>query len=244
MTEANGLRRARTVLLVALFTAVSMLAPHWAAGTAPVQRTLSGCVAGGTFYSITRDAQTGKPIKAYVIRIEGSPDLVPYEGKRLSMTGLLFPGDRFVLDKGNRPVDQGTCQDEEIGVIRKELIMSYRVAGYKAAQRKEFDEALRLNNQALIMDPNLCGTYVDRALIHNLKGDFNAGTADIRRVREGACVDPQGLNYLILLEIGETLERAGKQAEAIDVYYMGLNACDSDICRETMQKSLRKATAR
>ncbi|MEO0249230.1 MAG: hypothetical protein ABIN58_06735 [candidate division WOR-3 bacterium] len=244
MTMATGSRRGKIVLLVALFTAVSIMVPLWAAGTAPVQKTLNGCVAGGTFYSITRDAQTGKPVKAYAIRIEGSPDLIPHEGKRLAMTGLLFPGDRFVLDKGSRPVDTGTCEDEEIRVIRKELIILYRVAGYKAAQKKDFDEALRLTNQALTMDPNLCGTYVDRALVYNLKGDFTAGAADIRRVRDGACVDPQGLNHLIVQEIGETLEKAGRKSDAVDLYYMGLNACDSDMCREAIENSLRRAMAR
>jgi tetratricopeptide (TPR) repeat protein len=231
----------RAVVLITLFVAISMLAPRWAMASAPVKKTLDGCVAGGTFYSIALDARTGKPVKAYPMRIEGGPDLASYEGKKLSMSGLLYPGDRFLLDKGSRALEKGTCGADERAVIQKELIMAYRVAGYKAAQKKEFDEALRLANVALAMDTNLCGTYIDRALTYNLKGDFAAGAADIKRVTDGACVDPQGLNFLMLDELGATLEKAGKKSDAIDLYYMGLHSCESDMCREAMETSLRRA---
>ena len=146
--------------------------------------------------------------------------------------------------KGSIVVVKETCDGDDRAVIQKEFIMSYRVAGYKAAQKKDFDEALRLVNQALDMDPTLCGTYIDRALIYNLKGDFAAGAADIKRVKEGACVDPQGLNFLILEEIGATLEKAGKKSDAIELYRMGLDSCQSDSCREAMDKSIRKATGK
>jgi len=45
-TTSAGLRVVRAVVLVTLFVAVSMLAPRWAMGTAPVKKTLNGCVAG------------------------------------------------------------------------------------------------------------------------------------------------------------------------------------------------------
>jgi hypothetical protein len=160
------------------------------------------------------------------------------------MNGLLFRGDRFVLDRGSRSVEKGTCDADERVVIQKELIMSYRVAGYQAAQKKEFDNALRLVNAGLDTDRNLCGTYIDRALIYNLKGNFSAGAADIKRVKDGTCVDPQGLNFLMVQEIGETFERAGKKSDSIDLYYLGLNSCDSDICREGMEGILGKALAK
>ena len=67
------------------------------------------------------------------------------------------------------------------------------------------------------------------------------GAADIKRVKDGMCVDPQGLNFLMLEELGATFEKAGKKSDAIDLYYMGLNSCDSDMCREAMEKSLRRA---
>ena len=240
-TTTPGPRAARAFLFVAFVAALSVLAPRWAVGSAPVQKTLNGCVAGGTFYSISLDVRTGKPAKAYPMRIEGGPDLASYEGKKLSVSGLLYPGDRFVLNKGSRAIERGTCEGDEVGVIRKELILSYRIAGYKAAQKKEFDEALRLANVALAMDTNLCGTYIDRALTYNLKGDFADGAADIKRVTDGACVDPQGLNFLMLDELGATLEKAGKKSDAIDLYYMGLHSCESDMCREAMETSLRRA---
>ena len=184
--------------------------PNFAMGSAPVKRTLTGCVVEGRFFSVSVDRRTNKPVKAYPMRVEQGPDLAPYEGKKLSMSGFLFPGDRFVLE-GSIVVVKQTCDGDDRAVIQKEFIMSYRVAGYKAAQKKDFDEALRLVNQALAMDTNLCGTYIDRALIYNLKGDFAAGAADIKRVKEGACVDPQGLNYLMLGGDGSNPREGGEE---------------------------------
>jgi hypothetical protein len=62
-------------------------------------------------------------------------------------------------------------------------------------------------------------------------------------VKDGACVDSQGLNYLILEEMGATLEKSGKKDDAVELYKMGLLSCQSEMCRETMNKNMRKATA-
>jgi hypothetical protein len=238
----GGAGKISVVVLVVLFAAAPFLMPRLAMGSAPVKRTLTGCVVDGRFFSVSVDRRTNKPVKAYPMRVEQGPDLAPYEGKKLSMSGSLLPGDRFILEKGGLVVVEETCDGDDRAVIQKEFIMSYRVAGYKAAQKKDFDEALRLVNQALDMDTNLCGTYIDRALIYNLKGDFAAGAADIKRVKEGACADPQDLNFLIMREIGATLEKAGKKSDAIELYRMGLDSCQSDLCRERMDESLQTAT--
>jgi len=83
---AAGVHVVKPAVLVAFFLAISLFASPRAMGTAPVQRTLNGCVAEGTFYNITIDARTGKPVKAYPMREEGGPDIAPYEGKKLPMT--------------------------------------------------------------------------------------------------------------------------------------------------------------
>lgn len=238
----GGAGKLSVALFVVLFIAAPFLTPNFAMGSMPVKRTLTGCVVGGKFFSVSVDQRTNKPVKAYPIRLEQSPDLAPYEGKKLSMSGSLLPGDRFIFKEGSLVVVKETCDGDDRVVIQKEFIMSYRVAGYMAATKKNFDEALRLVNWAFDMDINLCGTYIDRARIYYLKGDFVSGAADVKRVKEGACVDPQGLNFLVLEEMGATLEKTGKKSDAIELYRMGLDSCQSDLCREAMDKSIQKAT--
>lgn len=247
MNGINCRKKAFTIaaFLFILVQAVPLLTPAKAEGSMPVRKTLTGCVVGGRFFSVTRDAQTGKTVKAYPIRIEQNLDIASYEGKTISVTGSLLPGDHFILNKGGAPVvTKQTCGKDNLNVIKKELIMGYRVAGYQAAKEKNFDEALKSVNRALHMDLTLCGTYVDRALIYYLKGDFTSGAADIKMVKHGKCTDPQGLNYLIMEEIGTILENSGKKADAINLYKMGIKACQSEMCRQTMNKALRKASGK
>lgn len=233
------------VFFLIIFPAISFFIPATATGSMPVKKTLTGCVVGGRFFSISLDFQTNKPVKAYPMRIEKNLDLALYEGKTLSMDGFLLPGDRFVLMEGGVPeVVNEKCESDNLAVIRKEFIMEYRIAGYMAAKKKDFDEALRLVNWALGMDKTLCGTYIDRAHIYYLKGDFASGEADVRTVRNGACTDPQGLNYLMLEEMGAILEKTGKNTDAVELYKMGLDSCRSDMCRDTLNKNIRKATGK
>ncbi len=234
-----------TALFIILCLAFPLLIPSNATGSMPVEKTLTGCVIGGRFFSISFDSQTGRPVKAYPVRIGQNINLASYEGKTISMDGSLLPGDRFILKEGSSMpvVIKEACEGDNLSVIRKEFIMEYRVAGYQAAKKKNFDEALKLVNWAMDMDKTLCGTYIDRAQIYYLKGDFSAGGADVKIVKDGACVDPQGLNYLILEEMGATLEKSGKKDDAIELYKMGLRSCRSEMCRETMNKNIKKATA-
>lgn len=232
-----------TVFLFLLIQALALLTPAKIEASMPVRKTLTGCVVGGRFFSIMTDPQTGKPVKAYPIQIQQNFDIPSYEGKTISVSGSLLPGDRFIVTKGGTPaVIRDTCGRDNLNIIKKELIMEYRVAGYQEAKNKNFDKALRLTNKALYMDKTLCGTYVDRALIYYLKGDFVSGAADIKTVKRGRCTDPQGLNYLIMEEIGAILENSGEKADAVKIYKMGIEACQSEMCKQTMSKALRKVS--
>jgi hypothetical protein len=232
-----------TVLFIILCFAVPLLITTNAIGSMPVEKTLTGCVIGGRFFSISSDSRTNTPVKAYPIRTGLEHNLASYEGKTISLNGSLLPGDRFILKEGTRPfVINESCGHDKLNVIQKEFIMEYRVAGYQAAMKKNFDEALKLVNRALDMNKTLCGSFIARAQIYYLKGDFAAGAADVKRIKDGACIDPKDLNYLILEEIGATLEKSGRKADAIELYKMGLNSCQSDMCRETMNKDIQKAT--
>ena len=233
------------IFLILLFS-FSFLAPSIVIGSLPVEKTLTGCVIGGRFFSVYNDSQTNRPVKAYPIRIEKNINLPAYEGKTISMKGSLLPGDRFFIREGDVPVVVNeTCAADYLKVIKKEHILEYRVAGYTEAKKKNFEEALKLLNWALDMDKTSCDSYVSRAQIYYPQGDFASGGADIKTVRDGLCVvEPQGLNYLVLEEIGTTLEGYGKSAEALELYKMGLNSCQSNMCRETMNKHIRKLNER
>ncbi len=92
-----------TVFFVIILMTINLMLPAKATGSMPVEKTLTGCVIKGQFYSITMDSRTNRPVKAYPIRIGQDLDLAAYEGKTVSMTGALLPGDRFILERGARP---------------------------------------------------------------------------------------------------------------------------------------------
>ncbi|HQO64795.1 MAG: hypothetical protein KBA98_10245 [Syntrophorhabdaceae bacterium] len=217
-----------------------------AEGSMPVEKILDGCVIGGRFFSVYKDSQTSVPSKAYPIRIENDIDLSFFEGKAVSISGSLLPGDRFFMKKGDMPkVVDDVCGNDYMKVIKKELIMEYRVAGYMEAKKNNFEEALKLVNWALEMDKTLCDTFISRAQIYCLKGDFVSGMADIKAIKNGVCIaGPQGHNFIILEEIGLTLEKSGRNSDALEVYKLGLAACQSDMCIEAMNKNISKLNQR
>lgn len=228
-------------VFLALFLAAFFVTPPSASGSQPVPRTIKGCVIEAQVFDIWLDEKTNKPIKAYWINVEGGRDFTPYEGKTISLDGYLLPGDHFAVKKGAVPVViKDTCDPDDRKIIEKEIIMRYRIAGYRAARKGDFDEGLRWTNKALDMDRTLCGTYLDRANIHYLKGDSISGSADIKTIRDKACVDPKGLNFLVIEEIGAILEKTGKKSEAKRLYRLGLDSCDSDICRKSMKNAMQK----
>jgi hypothetical protein len=87
---------------VALFLALTLAALQPALGSAPVHRTMVGCVADGVF---TNDG-------GYVIKIReksgGLMNLSRWQQQRLQITGSLLPGDNFYLT--GAPVVLGPCR--------------------------------------------------------------------------------------------------------------------------------------
>lgn len=63
----------------------------------PVPRTITGCVIGGTLYSLypsTSEATGKKTFTVYRITVKNM-DVRRYEGKKIRVQGNLLPGDRF-----------------------------------------------------------------------------------------------------------------------------------------------------
>ena len=73
-----------------------------AAASKPVPKTIVGCVVNGTF--VSSDGYEIHPRNA-----EGQAvDLRPFEGRQVTISGDLLPGDAFILKKP--PADSGPCK--------------------------------------------------------------------------------------------------------------------------------------
>lgn len=87
-------------LAIALSLALVALQPAFA--SAPVRKTVVGCVSNGAFRS-----ESG-----YIIKLRQRPgelmDLSRWNGKRLRISGHLLPGDNFYLRAA--PVVLGLCR--------------------------------------------------------------------------------------------------------------------------------------
>ena len=95
-------RHWRAAIGAALIAAGGLMYAAPALASRPVPRTIVGCVSGGTFTSDD----------GYVIRATGPNfedyDLGRFEGRRISVRGMLSPGDRFAVK--SRPRDLGPCR--------------------------------------------------------------------------------------------------------------------------------------
>ena len=78
----------------------------------PVHVVITGCVRGGVFLSEFTDFGTHVSPGGYGITLVTGPqnpvNLDALEGRRISMTGELLPGDRFLIEEETL-VDRGPC---------------------------------------------------------------------------------------------------------------------------------------
>lgn len=85
---------------LAAATSFSGIAP--AVASKPVPKTIVGCVTNGSFlssdgYEIHPTTEDGQPV-----------DLRPFEGRQVTISGDLLPGDAFIVKKP--PADSGPCR--------------------------------------------------------------------------------------------------------------------------------------
>ncbi len=221
------------------FVSFALSAWNPADASRPVARTLTGCVIDGTFYSISVDPDTGRPDKAYPTRTGDGVDLSRYEGKTIILDGFLSPGDRFSVKAGIRPVVKSkTCGADERKAIGRESLVARVINAHRAALRGDFAEAYRQVDRALTIDRSDCQTYIDRAYIHYLRGDFPAGDRDVHLVMNRQCPDMKRINFLILLDTAKVLLRHGKRAEAERIYRFAFDTCGSEICRDAVKREM------
>jgi hypothetical protein len=223
---------------VILFLLSLVCMPGTGEASRPVERRLTGCVVKGQFFSVLLDREQN-PSRAYRIRMQDGLDLSPYEGKVVVAHGWLTPGDLFRMRPGTGPATGGTCPEGYRKVINKEFLIDYIVAAHKAAEKGDFKQALSLMGKAFEIDTADCQTYIDRAYIYYLRGDFASGGQDVETVKTGSCADRRRLNFLIMEDVGKILVRHGRKPEALELCHMALESCGSDICRDSVNKEIR-----
>jgi hypothetical protein len=204
-----------------------------------VEGTLTGCVIGGSFYSVYRGVQ------AHRTTLPASIDLFPLEGRTVRMVGLILPGNNF-RPTGAPEVLQATCAPHLVPAIRNDLIVDHRVKGQQAARKGDFKEAYRLFGIALMLNPAECDTYVDRAFVQALRGDRSAADADIGVLEKSECADPRRANYLLLEDVAKLFEQRDWRDGALKIYRMALAACEGsdtpEVCREQRNENIRRVT--
>ena len=203
----------------------------------PVKKTVTGCVAKGAFYLVNGG-------RAYQFSID-KLDLAPFEGKSITVTGSLLPGDRFILDDGTKPaVAAETCPTATLRPIKRNEQIDLRLAADRAATAGDLDKAVELANQAVaVIAPPDCDTFVDRATILVKKGDLPAAKADLAAVKAKKCYVEKSIrmNFLLLEDLGKAFVAKGEKKSAITAFELGLASCDSDICKPDLKKALAAA---
>lgn len=189
----------------------------------PVERVLAGCVIDDIFYSVNG--------RAYRIRTGDSLDLHPFDGKAVSLRGLLYPGDRFQADTSARPEVNGACPTAALRLIQKEKAVDLRVAAKVLAKAGDFDQALDLIARAMAtLAPAECDTFTDRAYVFALKGDIPSAANDLTTIKAKKCAIDRHMNWLLLQDVGDVLLAKGDKSAAIEAFELALMACDGAQC--------------
>jgi hypothetical protein len=114
------------ILVVFLFPVTGLQA------SAPVEVIITGCVQEGIIISESTDFGTHQSAGKYQIRPMNSQgqalDLGRHEGRRISISGYLLPGDSFYADESSI-VDQGPCAGAEIRAPRTKTFANPMVHG-------------------------------------------------------------------------------------------------------------------
>jgi len=227
--------------MVPVILVVLMLFPVIAEATRPVQKTLTGCVVDNTLYSVYLGENASR---AWRIKVSPPVDLKPYEGKPVSVTGWLSPGDRFSIKDGTAiQVTGDTCDARSRKAIGREYALNYRLQAGAAAKQGNFDEALATIDKAFKIDGSDCDTFTDRATIYCMKNDLTAAVKDLSVIKTASCADPKKSNYLLLEDLAKCLEGKGRRGEALDAYRLARDACigrGSPTCEQPLTDHIKR----
>lgn len=219
------------------FLLLILLIASRAEASKPVKRTLKGCVADKTFFSV--DGTT-----AYRISLPQTYDVAAFEGQGISISGLLYPGDRFEPDDGAKPVlTDKTCPLMAMRAIKNDLVVRLRIDAQAAGKAGDFPKAHELIDQAFaILKPPACDSFSDRAEILAREGDYTGVAKDLAVIRaRKECYVASRVNPLLVEDVGKVLLAKGEKKLAIEALTLANQVCDGDWCREDIKKELAEA---
>lgn len=160
--------------LMPVLTCVCLAATP-AVSSAPIQRSITGCVIEGIFvtstgYELTQRRRNGSML-----------DLTVFEGRALTLEGWLHPGDAYDITVA--PRDDGPCPD----AIRQHAVKVLPWAFFKRSRNLyeagDVNGALTAIDRALAIDPNLCA-YGWRATVREAAGQTDDAILDATRASE------------------------------------------------------------
>lgn len=223
--------------MVRIALVLCLLVPAVAHASKPVKKTATGCVIRKTFFLVDGDT-------AY--RFSIPIDLAPYEGKLITMKGLLYPGDRFTLEDGTQPqVKAAKCPAASLRPIKRIEAMDLRLAAGRAAKDGDYGRALELSNEAIaVITPADCDAYVDRATVHVQKKDLPPAKADLALVKAKKKCVSKGLNWLLLQDLAKEFVDKGDKPSAVIALELARVACTSDLCKPDIERALAEAKAK
>ena len=201
----------------------------------PVKKTATGCVIKGTFFLVDG---------THAYRFSLDLDLKPFEGKLITMKGLLYPGDRFTLEDGTQPqVKAATCPAASLRPIKRIEAIDLRLAAGRAVKDGDFGRGVELSNEAIaVITPADCDAYVDRATIFAQKGDLDAAKADLALIKaRKKCVVDRRMNWLLLQDLAKAFVDKGDKPSAVTALLLAKAACDSTLCKPDIEKALAEA---
>ena len=119
-------------------------------------------------------------------------------------------------------------------IEQKEVIKSIDLA-YEFYEKKDYRSALKYLNKAVETFPNDAKVYYYRALTKESLGDIKGAVNDFR---ETIKIDRN--YYVAYYKLAESLEKTGKQKEALFMYekYLGAENIDKDLMKKAEQRVL------
>ncbi|MCA9521612.1 MAG: hypothetical protein KC609_11595 [Myxococcales bacterium] len=147
-----------------------------AAASKPIRWRFDGCVVDGLLISVRGHRMT--PMRT---SRQGAPfDAKRYEGKRLTVSGHLLPGDYFVVDAATAKL-VGACDLLKEKRFRSGLAWAHRSVARALLSSGKLAAAMVQIQRAVTLLPTVYAFYLVRAQIEARAGHPKKAAADIER---------------------------------------------------------------
>lgn len=220
------------VVLFLFFAALGLLFSPLAVASKALPTTLRGCVVDKTFYSVSG--------RAYAISLPQEVNPADWEGKEVSVEGLLLPGDRFIPKKGVTFVlVQPVCPPASLRLIRNDQASDLGITATSEATAGRFDKAMAAADRALALQtPPQCDTYTVRAHVLALKGELAAASQALSMIRNKQCEVAPRVNPLLLQDVSRVFRKKGDKQAARDTLQLAISVCEKGLIQTDLIKEL------